>query len=371
MAFELSLTQALLATAAVVLAGVGLHGWWQMRRARPAQPRPRRAAAAAAATGDSEAGRVEPVLDPDTLLDPPDTRPAMLDLPAAPLRRSPRLDACIDALVPLSLEHPVTGEAVLLHMPGSRRAGSKPFYVEGLDADSGEWDSPQPGRRYSELQAGLQLANRSGPVNEIEYSEFVHKVQAFADAMAATPAFPDMLEVVDNARRLDAATNPLDAQLTLTLRTNGVAWSIGYIQQSAARHGFVTGSGLAAGRMVVPAEEEGAPPVLSLVIDPQLALAAAGLPGETEFDPQAGAVRSFLLCLDVPQTPQAAEPFVAWHLAATALADDMDATIVDDHGQPLPLAAFPTIAKELDDLYAQLEALEIPAGSPAARRLFS
>jgi hypothetical protein len=49
----------------------------------------------------------------------------------------------------------------------------------------------------------------------------------------------------------------------------------------------------------------------------------------------------------------------------------MDATVVDNDGQPLVLAAFAAIGRELDELYRQLDALDLSAGSPAARRLFS
>ncbi len=356
------LTESLLLLGAVVLLAVLLQGWWRTRRARPL------AAPADAAPSQSAGERVEPSMGADPDADPSANAEAGDTLPDLPGlrpagRRSARLDALIDALVPLVLDGPISGDSLLAHQPGTRRAGSKPFYIEGLDAETGEWDSPSPGCRYREVQAGVQMVSRGGPLNEIEYSEFVQKVQAFADAIGATPNFPDMLEVVDEARKLDAATNPLDAQLTLTLRSNSVAWSLGYIQQCAARHGFVAGT--VPGRMVVPAPEEGAPPVLSLAVDSQAAMAALGA------DAQAAAVRQFTLSLDVPQTAQAAEPFPAWHRAANALADDMDAVVVDDHGTPLPLAAFASIAQELEVLYGQLEALELPAGSAAARRLFS
>ena len=285
----------------------------------------------------------------------PDLRPAF--------RRLPRLDALIDALAPLALDAPVTGEAVLAHLPPSRRAGSKPFYVEGLDTATGEWDAPVPGRRYSSLQAGVQLASRSGALNEIEYSEFVQKVGTFAEALGATPDFPDMLDVVARARELDELSSPLDAQLTLLLRSKGVAWSVAYIQQAAARHGFVPG--VVPGRMVLPSLDEGAPPVLQLSMDAQAAMAALG------GTPQDGVVHDLTLELDIPQTPQAAEPYPAWHRAAMALAEDMDASVVDDQGRPLTLQSFAAIASDLQHLYAQLEALDLAAGSPAARRLFS
>ena len=45
--------------------------------------------------------------------------------------------------------------------------------------------------------------------------------------------------------------------------------------------------------------------------------------------------------------------------------------IVDDYGEPITVHAFAAIGKELDQLYAQLDARGLPAGSTAARRLFS
>jgi hypothetical protein len=116
------------------------------------------------------------------------------------------------------------------------------------------------------------------------------------------------------------------------------------------------------GRLVLPATDEGAPPVLVLAFDAQAALAD---------NPQQAAVRECTLVLDVPQTPAGAEPFPAWHRTATDLSDDMDATAVDDQGQPVTLHAFAAIGRELAHLYGQLEQLDLAAGTPAARRLFS
>ena len=88
---------------------------------------------------------------------------------------------------------------MLAHTPSTRRAGSKPFLLEGLNAESGEWEPVAAGQRYSELQAGVQLANRSGGLNEIEYSEFAQTMQTFADNAGAMIELPDMLEVTARA----------------------------------------------------------------------------------------------------------------------------------------------------------------------------
>jgi hypothetical protein len=339
------LTTALALLAALVLLALGVQAWWSARRARPR------------AGPDSvlPADRVEPALGAEPLAEPPPLR--------VPLRRVARLDSLIDALVPLALESPVSGEHVIQHLPPSRRAGSKPFYIEGLEVESGQWEAPAPDRRYGELQAGVQLASRSGALNQIEYSEFVQKVQAFAEAVGASPDVPDMREVVQRARELDGHASPLDVQLTVTLRANGVAWSVAYLQQVGQRLGFVPGA--LPGRLVLPAAEDGAPPVLVLGFDAQAALA------EASEDPQAGALRQCTLTLDVPQTPAAAEPFPAWHRAATRLADELDASAIDDQGQAVTLHAYAGIGQELQGLYARLDELDLAAGSPAARRLFS
>lgn len=346
----MTLTVALAVLAGLVLAALIAHGAWSARRASP-----KRAAL------EVPPPRVEPSLGDGSPVMTATAQEEPVRAPAPALRRStPRLDALIDALVTLTVDAPVAGELALAHLPPSRRAGSKPFMVEGLNAETGDWEAPAAGQRYGEFQAGVQLANRSGALNQIEYSEFVHKLQAFADGVGAMADFPDMLDVVARAKELDAFANPNDAQLTANLRANGAAWSVGYLQQSAARHGFVPGA--LPGRLVLPASEDGAPPVLSLAFDAQAALAD---------DAQQAAVREVTLALDVPQTPESAEPFAAWQQVIRGLAGEMDAAVVDHDGRPITLQHFAGIAVELQALYRRLEARDLAAGTPAARRLFS
>lgn len=350
----MTLTALLAILGGLILAGVIAHGAWSARKAGPRRADP----AIEPAFGE---GRQEPSLG--------EAREAVaseLDntLPAAarllPRKPSARIDALIDVIATLSLETPVSGEMAAAQLPPSRRAGTKPFHIEGLNTESGEWELPQPGQRYGEFQAGVQLANRSGALNEIEYSEFVQKVQAFADGINASVDFPDMLEVVARARELDQFASAHDAQLAVLLRARDAAWTLGFVQQLALRHGFVPGA--IPGRLVLSAEEEGAPPILTLSFESQAALAE---------DPQASSLRELTLALDVPQTPEAQEPFAAWQEAARGLARDIEADICDDRGQILNLHAFAAIDQELATLYRALASRDLAAGSPVARRLFS
>ena len=346
------LTIALVVLAAVVLCGLIAHGMWTARRAGPRR----------AATAPLRDEQREPVLgvEPEVPDDEADGGPSTLPARRAPRRHAPRLDPLIDACVSLGLEAPISGDQLIVHLPPTRRVGSKSLLIEGLNGASSEWEAPAAGEHYRELQAGVQLANRTGALNEIEYSEFVQTVQAFADAISAQPDFPDMLDVTARAREVDAFAGEHDAQLALHLRARGAAWSVGFIAEHARRQGFVAGA--VPGRLVLPSGDDGAPPILTLSFDPQAALAD---------DPDRAALRDVTLSFDVPQTEPVVQPFAAWQGAAEALAASMGAAIVDDSGRPLDSESFGVIDGELGKLYAALEARDLAAGSAAARRLFS
>lgn len=365
----------------LVLAAVVAYNAWITRHSAPRRVRER---SGAASTGEGqEAGltplfdpldeRREPVLDdgepetartvPADLMPAHDTAPSPMSpvLPMAERRPTPALDALIDVIAPLALETEVSGEAVLAALPATRRVGSKPFAVEGLPlADGAEWESPRPGMRYRALQAGVQLANRAGALNDIEFSEFVVKVQAYADALGASPDFPDMRAEVARARELDAFASGHDAQLGFTLRARRAAWSPGYVAQHAARIGFVAGA--LPGRMVLAAAQPGLPPVLVLGFDAQAAMAE---------DPEQSALREVVLSLEVTHVARDEQPFVRLRQAAQALAEAMDGLITDDAGAPLSSDTMDRIGADLEALYDALDARDLSAGSLQARRLFS
>ena len=76
----------------------------------------------------------------------------------------------------------------------------------------------------------MQLANRSGPINDIEFSEYVVKTQQFADVISAQADFPEMMGEVARARELDQFASTHDARLNFTIRAHRVVWSVGYVQ---------------------------------------------------------------------------------------------------------------------------------------------
>lgn len=349
-----SLQLSLAAIGALTVCAVLVYNHWTSRKNEPRQADPHR---------EPMATDLEPTLDATLNMRPAVGQDPVLDDGFANLplpERKIALDALIDVMALIEVDQAVSGDAALAALPLTRRVGSKLFMVEGLAQETGLWDNLAPSRRYTAFQAGVQLANRMGALNNIEFSEFVVKTQAFADAVGGTPSFSDMLEEVARARELDQFASVHDAQLSFTLCASSAAWSPGYIQQHAARLGFIPG--VMPGRMVLPAAEPGMPPVLALTFDSHAALAD---------DPALSAVRSFALSLDVPQTARDDEPFTRLREAARLLAEAMDGVVTDGEGQMLSADALDHIGSDLQQLYDALDARELSAGSPQARRLFS
>ena len=376
-----SLLLSLAITGGLVLAAIVAYNAWILHRNAPKKALPPDPDRPAPVAGDpllEPTLRQEPSLDAD--LGPSDAASygnmdqgaephehtvdagdaLRMPVPTHSLERRPGLDPLIDVIASIQPEGLVSGDAALAALPPTRRAGSKPFAIEGLNDATQQWETPAPGQRYRSFQAGVQLANRMGALNEIEFSEFVMKAQAFADAINAAPEFPDMLQEVARARELDQFASDHDAQLAFQLRARQAAWSPGYVQQNAARLGFVPGA--LPGRLVLPAGTAGQPPVLGLGYDTQAALSD---------DPEQSAIRELSLSLDVAHVARTEQPFARLRQVAAALCESMDGVLCDQNGNPLPAMAMDPIAADLEQLYDQLDGRDLSAGSPQARRLFS
>jgi len=263
------LTLGLIGAGAVVVGGVVVYNAWQGAKVRRKMPRPmpdeaaeslarndadeeqpfieptrpvrREPATSEGDASDASRARVEPsfggtpmstIAPADTAVDlqaestsvngdfqAPASAPILADddepvLPAATTISSAPpaiVDRRIDCVVPIRLLAPIAGEKLIPSAQKLRRAGAKPVHIEGKPEGGTTWELLKNGARYEELRAAVQLANRGGPLNELEFSEFVTGVQRFADGIDGSPEFPDMLETVGMARELDAFAAQCDA----------------------------------------------------------------------------------------------------------------------------------------------------------------
>ncbi|PMS23749.1 cell division protein FtsZ [Trinickia dabaoshanensis] len=406
------LTLGLIGAGAVVVGGVVVYNAWQGAKVRRRMPRPmptdaeqglarhdheeerpfiepargaaRRESAMPDAAPDGEAARIEPSFGVAAPLDIPadiqaeattpngftpepqseaatasaDTEavtPAATTISAAP----PHIvDRRIDCVVPIRLAGPISGEKASPLAQRLRRAGSKPVYIEGKPEGGSGWELLQNAERYEELRAAVQLANRGGPLNELEFSEFVSGVQQLADAIDGAPEFPDMLETVSMARELDGFAAQCDAQLSINVLSDGAPWSANYVQAVASQDGLLLSRD---GTRFVKLDAKQSP-VFMLQF------------GDTNFlrdDLTYKGGQMITLILDVPVAEEDILPFRLMCDYAKSLAERIGGRVVDDQRRPLPEQALLAIEKQLMTLYARLEEAGIPAGSPATRRLFS
>ncbi|KVV46290.1 cell division protein FtsZ [Burkholderia territorii] len=364
-------------------------------RREPAAPAPAAAAAGAAA----EAARVEPTFGGVAPADTPadlqaeatggDAPPASngqaeqaVDEGAAAAQEAPAADASnepaepvlpaattissappaivdrrIDCIVPIRLGAPLPGDKILPVAQRLRRAGTKPVHIEGKP-EGGQWELLQNGVRYEELRVAAQLANRSGALNELEFSEFVTGVQQFADAIDGAPEFPDMMETVAMARELDGFAAQCDAQLSINVMSDGAPWSANYVQAVASQDGLLLSRD---GTRFVKLDAK-QNPVFMLQF------------GDTNFlrdDLTYKGGNMITLVLDVPVAEEDILPFRLMCDYAKSLSERIGARVVDDSRRPLPESTLAAIDQQLMKLYAKLEEAGIPAGSPVTRRLFS
>ncbi|MES2025499.1 MAG: cell division protein ZipA C-terminal FtsZ-binding domain-containing protein [Pseudomonadota bacterium] len=275
---------------------------------------------------------------------------APVDLIQAAEEKELPVDYLIDCTIPLALSTQLRGEKILPALQSLRHVGSKPVHFAGQHIDGG-WEAVTHGGIYKSLMAGVQLANRSNALNELEYSEFVMRLRQIADDFDADPDVPDMAEVMVTARSLHHFVTEYDAKLSVNVQTNGAPWSVTTLLAALERQGFDVRP---EGRLVMPDGDGGV--LFSLSTNVTLA-------EET--------TSRLTLLLDVPAVSPARDGFGAMTACARSLAARLDGTVVDDGSQPLSDASLNEIAGQLEVFYADMEAADIPAGSNRALRLFN
>lgn len=357
------LQTSLIAIGGTFIVGLFAYNKWQEHKARKNVDR------AFASDPEDVLMKTEPQLAPDEMRSPETSEPlavqdeqehflqheqSMEEADPVPVRptsaaRTLPVDELIDLLIPIMPETALRGEKVLPVLHNLRHIGGKPIHYIGLRED-GEWEALAHGSVYNGLQAGVQLANRSSALNEIEYSELVMNLRQLADNLNAEIDVPEMREVIHVAKELHHFVSEYDAQLSINVQSNGAPWAISTLKSALVRQGFDSRPD---GRLIM---SDGDSVLFSLVMN-------ASATDET--------TSRLTLLLDVPRVAAARDGFGAMAGCAKSLATRLNGVIVDDTNQPLSNESLAEIAAQVQDFYRQMDASEIPAGSPRALRLFS
>lgn len=350
------LQTSLIAIGSAIVVGVITYNKWQEYKARKSVERAFSTAPedvlmqpGAASSGSEE--RQEPRFSDGAVS--LDAAHAVQEASGQGVAEAPRdlpVDSLIDCVIPLALDAPAHGEKIILPLQALRHVGNKPVHFVGQGED-GHWEPIAHRGVYATLQAGVQLASRSGALNELEYSELVTRLRQVADEINAEPDVPDMAQVMAAARALQHFVAEYDAKLSVNVASNGAPWAINTLLGALERQGFDIRPD---GRLVMPDGDGG----VLFTLSTNVTLAA-----ET--------TSRLTLLLDVPCVAPLRDGFGAMIACARALASRLGGTVVDDGNQPLSDASLTQIAEQINAFYGDMEAAEIPAGSGRALRLFN
>jgi FtsZ-interacting cell division protein ZipA len=262
------------------------------------------------------------------------------------------IDDFIDGIITMDFENPVRGDKLLAEIQSVRRVGNKPVHFVGV-TDNHRENLSHAGS-YSQLIAGVQLVNRSGPLNELEYSELVMQLRVIADNLNAFLDVPDMKHVMDSGRDLSLFVSEHDAQLSVNVKSKGAPWDVSTLMAAMEKLGF---DARPDGRLVMLDGEGGA----------LFTLAINGNSGSL-----ADHVTSRItLLLDVPCVSPKRGGFSAMVACAKSLGLRLGGTLVDDGDAPIDDATLAQIQEQVEVFYSAMQAAEIPAGSTRAVRIFS
>jgi ZipA, C-terminal FtsZ-binding domain len=267
-----------------------------------------------------------------------------------PVKNDLLVDDLIDCVISIGLTEPVHGAKILPMIQSLRHIGNKPVHFIGHRENAG-WEPVVQEAIYTGLKAGMQLANRSNTLNELEYSELVTQLRYIADSIDAELEVPDMRIVMTSVRALHQFVTEYDAQLGINIYSNSAPWAVGTLLAALERQGFDLRQD---GRLVMPDGDGGI--LFSLL---------------TNVAPGEETTSRLTLLLNVPCVAVSRDGFGAMVACAKMLAARLDGTVIDDSVQPLSDEALLQISDQVKTFYNDMQAINIPAGSTRALRLFN
>jgi acyl-coenzyme A thioesterase PaaI-like protein len=262
-------------------------------------------------------------------------------------------DPASEVVIEVSFAEPVRGADLLPVTQSMRAAGRKPMRVFGQTDAQRHRARLRPDERYVALQIAVLLANRTGPLTAIEWSQAWARAQDLGERFDAAIEGPDQQAVLERAARLDDTCAALDTQVGLTLLLGG-AQPAAEVLAVARDLGFV---------------HDG--PRLAWMADTGLARFTLTRADGAAFDAGMGGVERLNLLLDVPCSPPDERAFGRMVEVGRQLAQRLRAELVDDQGKPLADASVAVIDERLQVLFGQLEQAGLRAGSERALRVFA
>jgi hypothetical protein len=261
-------------------------------------------------------------------------------------------DPSTEVVIEITFQGPMLGEDLLPLLQPLRSAGRKAVRIFAQDIE-GQLDLRlHANGQYVAVHLAVLLANRSGALSAIEWSQIWNRAQSLADQLESNIEGPDQQFVLDAASRLDDTCAALDTQVGLTLLLGSMR-PVSEVTAAAQGMGFVPFNG-----------------GLVWLGDYGLVCFSLSRADAESFDAGMASLDRLSLLLDVPCSPVDTRAFAKMSEIGFELARRIGGELVDDQLRPLQPGAEVSIDEKLMTLYSQLEKAGFAAGSPRTRRVF-
>lgn len=263
------------------------------------------------------------------------------------------IDPSTEVVIDISFAQPVESIELYSAVQSMHRVGSKPVRVFA-ESDGGLHRARlRAGESYVSMQLAVLLANRSGALTDIEWSQLWTFAQGLAERFDGSVEGPETQEVLRRAQELDALCAGLDAQAGLVLQLPGPQ-SADQVTRMLENIGFLYGE-----------------TQLAWMSDTGVARFTVLFDGQPPMEKAGDEITRLDFVLDLPNSPADRQAFSRMATVGRDLARRFDAVLLDDQGRPLPDHSDDAIDGQLHDLYTRLEQAGYPAGEARAARVFS
>jgi hypothetical protein len=315
--------------------------------------------------GDEDGHRVAMEVPPPQRLDPVhEAAPAAVEQPrhiAEPVVRElepeSSLDGAIEYIARFRYSHPTA--LVFATLQENLRRISKPIRLLGRRED-GAWEPvlAHASRTYDTVELSLLLADRAGPVSDVQLDSFCRRLYEFATQHGGAVSCQDKPAALERAKTLDAFCAEVDMLIGLNvISSSGLDFSSQAINELAGRSGLTPSADGSYGLR----DGEGRL-LFTLATHNEL------------LDPSESAsqgTQSLSLLFDVPRVAHGLAAFDRMANLGFELAQRLGGQLVDDGGRPVSRESLTKDRKHLEMLYARMEQNGIPAGGERALRLFA
>ena len=249
----------------------------------------------------------------------------------------------IDLAIELAPANPINSDRLIALASSLRHAGSKPIRLDISRGDS-QYVPLQSGVMVSRVRLSVLLANRQGPLNAVELSDFMSAIGSLADHLGASFTPPDLNQVLGRARAVDSLAAELDTQVEILVETPERLSASQVAKLSRDLRLYDRGAG-------------------------QFACLNDG--GDVVFMMSVSHPEAIRFTLDVPRVSADNDPWRLLVDTASRCAESIGGRVTDVEGRGLSVGMIDAVSRQLQRRQEQLARAGLVAGSTAALRVFN